>query len=57
MRVAIKLDDRDKITYLFTECPDPLIKKQLAFNVARQKIFIPDLTEEENKIISNNFLS
>ena len=46
LRVAIKLDDRQKIDELFKECPDDLIKKQLAFNAARQKIFIPDLAEE-----------
>lgn len=41
--MAIKLDDRSKIEEVFKECPDPLIKKQLAFNAARQKIYIPDL--------------
>lgn len=43
--MAIKLDDHDKIKQVFDECPDELIKKQLAFNAARQKIFIPDLDE------------
>jgi 26S proteasome regulatory subunit N1 len=57
MRVAIRLDDIDKIKQLFEECPDELIKKQLAFCSARQKIYIPDLPEEENKIISNSRLS
>jgi len=28
----------------------------LAFNAARQKIFIPNLNEEENEIISNRLL-
>jgi 26S proteasome regulatory subunit N1 len=44
-RIAIKLDDHDKIRDIFKECPDELIKKQLAFNAARQKIFISDLNE------------
>jgi 26S proteasome regulatory subunit N1 len=57
LRIAIKLDDHDKIREVFTECPDDLIKKQLAFNAARQKIFIPNLSEEENEIISNRLLS
>ena len=57
MRVAIKLDDYDKIKKLFDECPDDLIKKQLAFNSARQKIYVPALSEEETKIISNSYLS
>ena len=57
LRVAIKLDDRDKIEEVFKECPDELIKKQLAFNAARQKIFIPNLSEEENEIISNKLLA
>ena len=56
LRIAIKLDDHDKIRELFKECPDELIKKQLAFNAARQKIFISDLNEEETEIISNKLL-
>jgi 26S proteasome regulatory subunit N1 len=46
LRIAIKLDDHDKIKDVFSVCPDELIRKQLAFNAARQKIFIPDLSEE-----------
>lgn len=57
LRVAIKLDDHDKIKKLFDDCPDEVIKKQLAFMSARQKIYIPDLSEEEAKIISNSKLS
>lgn len=57
LKVAIKLDDYEKIKQLFVECPDEIIKKQLAFNSARQKIYIPDLNEEETKIISNLYLS
>ena len=55
--MAIKLDDHEKIKEVFNECPDELIKKQLAFNAARQKIYIPDLSEELNEIISNRMLS
>lgn len=40
LRFAIKLDDLEKIKNVFNECPDEIIKKQLAFNAARQKIFI-----------------
>ena len=54
--MAIKLDDHDKIKEVFSECPDDLIKKQLAFNAARQKIYIPDLGEEIENIISNKML-
>lgn len=43
LRIAIKLDDHEKIKNLFADCPDDLIKKQLAFNAARQKIFIDGL--------------
>ena len=57
LRMAIKLDDHDKIKRVFEECPDELIKKQLAFNAARQKIFIPGLSEELNDIISNKKLA
>ena len=57
LRVAIKLDDRSIIDEVFKECPDSLIRKQLAFNAARQKIYIPGLDEEDNDIISNKLLS
>lgn len=57
LRMAIKLDDHNKIREVFSECPDELIKKQLAFNAARQKIYIPDLGEEIQPIISNSLLS
>ena len=57
LRLAIKLDDYDRVKQLFDECPDEIIKKQLAFNSARQKIYIPGLSEEETKIISNSYLS
>ena len=42
----MKLDDHEKIKKIFKECPDEITKKQLAFNAARQKIYIPDLPEE-----------
>lgn len=51
------MDDHEKIKLVFEDCPDDLIKKQLAFNAARQKIFIPGLGEEETKIISNSLLA
>jgi 26S proteasome regulatory subunit N1 len=57
LRMAIKLDDHQRIKQVFEECPDDLIKKQLAFNAARQKIFIPNLDEETNAIISNSKLA
>ena len=56
LRVSIKLDDHDKIKHVFDECPDDLIKKQLAFNAARQKIVIPGLEGDEAEIISNKLL-
>jgi 26S proteasome regulatory subunit N1 len=48
LRIAIKLDDHNKVRDLFKECPDENIRKQLAFNAARQKIYIPELPEGEN---------
>lgn len=57
LRFAIKLDDHEKIKHVFDECPDEIIKKQLAFNAARQKIFISGLNEEENEIMSNSRLA
>ncbi len=55
MRVAIKLNDYDKMRIVMSSCPDQSMKNQLAFILARQKIYLtgdcidPDL----ESIISN----
>jgi 26S proteasome regulatory subunit N1 len=57
LRMALKLDDYSKMCIVFGTCTDPLIRKQLAFILARQRVYIPDLEPELNSIISNAQLS
>jgi len=54
-RLAIRLDDTDKIKEVFSLVDDKLVKKQLCFMAARQRIVIPGLEEEEElqKVASN----
>eukprot|EP01118_Nematostelium_gracile_P000182 TRINITY_DN1017_c0_g1_i1.p1 TRINITY_DN1017_c0_g1~~TRINITY_DN1017_c0_g1_i1.p1 ORF type:complete len:876 (+),score=310.73 TRINITY_DN1017_c0_g1_i1:43-2670(+) len=58
MRIAMKLNDQEQIKTLFTECTDPAIKRQLAFMLARQHIFLESEDEPElNDIINNTNLT
>ena len=58
-RLAIRLDDTDKIKEVFSLVDDKLVKKQLCFMAARQRIVIPGLEEEEElqKVASNQLLT
>ncbi len=53
MRVAIKLNNIDLIKSTFESCSDILVKKQLAFILARSRIYLTDLSDEINTIVSN----
>jgi 26S proteasome regulatory subunit N1 len=53
LRVAIKLNNIDLIKSTFESCSDLLVKKQLAFILARSRIYLTDLPEEINSIVSN----
>ncbi|XP_051912777.1 uncharacterized protein LOC127595135 [Hippocampus zosterae] len=57
LRMALKLDDYERMCTVFGSCTDPLIRKQLAFVLARQRVYIADLEPELNDIISNARLS
>lgn len=58
LRLAIRLDDSEKITEVFADCSDRLVKKQLCYLAARQRIVIPDQGDEEfNRIASNSYLT
>jgi 26S proteasome regulatory subunit N1 len=50
MRVALKLGDKDLARSTFLECDDPLLKKQLAFLLGRERLFdvADDLYEDDN---------
>jgi len=53
--VALKIGNNLYIQQTFNQCKDPVIKKQLAFILARENIFIEsdDLTDEIRDIMSN----
>lgn len=53
LRVAIKLNNIDLIKADFESCEDPILKKQLAFILARSRIYLNDLPEDLNSIVSN----
>lgn len=58
LRVAIRMNDREKILETYKNCEDPAIKKQLCFSLARHRINIEEESNEENvRIMSNSMLS
>lgn len=57
IRMAMKLDDKSLVEQVFKVCKDPLIRKQLGFLIARQRIVIEGLEEEVSAIASNSLLS
>lgn len=54
--VAMRLNDSELIHADFCDCPDPLVQKQLAYLLARQRISLPSdlVTSEELQTILNN---
>lgn len=57
LSVALKLNDMTLIQQDFNACPEPLVKKQLAYMLARQFVKIETEDESVNEIISNSHLS
>ena len=55
--VALRLNDMELINSDFAECWDPIIKKQLAYILARQQISVDTEDESLLDILSNNKLS
>ncbi|KAJ3200893.1 proteasome regulatory particle base subunit, partial [Dinochytrium kinnereticum] len=55
--IAMKLNDMEMIKEDFEACPDPLLKKQLAYILARQQIFIDTGVDEISEILNNSHLS
>jgi 26S proteasome regulatory subunit N1 len=55
MRVAIKLNNYDKMRLTMTQCEDKTMKRQLAFILARQRIFLTGdcIDSDLESIISN----
>lgn len=57
LRMALRLDDYSLMCQAFASCTYTLVRKQMAFVLARQRVYIPDLEEELNVLISNSRLS
>jgi 26S proteasome regulatory subunit N1 len=55
LRTAMRLNNVDTVKEIFTQCDEPAVKKQLAFMLGRQHLFLED--DEFNDIISNSSLS
>ncbi|KAJ1536393.1 proteasome regulatory particle base subunit [Nowakowskiella sp. JEL0078] len=57
LQISIRLNDIELIKDDFNSCPDSLTKKQLAFILARQRIFWDTEDDDLNNILSNAELS
>ncbi|KAJ3122184.1 proteasome regulatory particle base subunit [Nowakowskiella sp. JEL0407] len=57
LQISIKLNDMDLIKDDFNSCPDNLLKKQLAYILARQRIWWDTEDDDLNAILSNTDLS
>jgi len=62
MRLALQLHDHDLIKELFDECPDKLVKMQVAFMLGRHQVFLElpeemDDYEDFTEILSNSHLN
>ena len=57
MRAAMKLDDQSLVEEAFNGCTDPILKKQLAFSLGRQRLVVETKDQELTDIMSNSRLS
>ncbi|KAL1933180.1 hypothetical protein VTP01DRAFT_8858 [Rhizomucor pusillus] len=57
LNLAIRMRDMDLIKEDFESVPDPLVKKQMAFQLARQQIQIETDDSELNECLNNTHLS
>eukprot|EP00761_Pharyngomonas_kirbyi_P012308 gb/GECH01012335.1/.p1 GENE.gb/GECH01012335.1/~~gb/GECH01012335.1/.p1 ORF type:complete len:872 (+),score=203.33 gb/GECH01012335.1/:1-2616(+) len=58
LRVALRLNQRKFIEEIFYMCPDEPTKRQMAFMLARQRVYFQDEEDEELKeIMGNNKLT
>ncbi|KAF9968022.1 proteasome regulatory particle base subunit [Mortierella alpina] len=55
--IAIRMSDKKLIQSIFDSCEDPLLKKQLAFMLARQQIFVETEDEDLQNCINNTHLT
>ncbi|KAJ3301240.1 proteasome regulatory particle base subunit [Kappamyces sp. JEL0829] len=57
LQIALKLNDMELIKDDFATCPDPLVKKQLAYILARQQLAVETEDETLLEILNNTRLS
>ena len=57
LRAAMKLDDQALVEQAFNACQDPLLKKQLAFALGRQRLVVQTGDAELTETMSNSKLS
>ncbi|ORX53624.1 26S proteasome regulatory complex, non-ATPase subcomplex, Rpn1 subunit [Hesseltinella vesiculosa] len=57
LTISIRMGDLDAIKEDFESCPDPLLKKQMAFQLARQQIQIETEDVELSECLNNTHLS
>ncbi|CAO3660402.1 unnamed protein product [Rhizopus stolonifer] len=57
LNLAIRIGNMELIKEDFEQCPDPLMKKQMAFQLARQQIHIETEDSDLNACINNTNLS
>ncbi|KAF1802464.1 armadillo-type protein [Mucor lusitanicus] len=57
LNLSIRVGDMDLIKEDFEQCPDPTLKKQMAFQLARQQIYIETDDADLNGCINNSNLS
>ncbi|KAI1303230.1 proteasome regulatory particle base subunit [Mortierella claussenii] len=55
--IAIRMSDKALIQSIFDNCQDPLLKKQLAFMLARQQISVETEDEDLQNCINNTHLT
>ncbi|KAJ3189452.1 26S proteasome non-ATPase regulatory subunit 2 [Gaertneriomyces sp. JEL0708] len=55
--ISLRMRNTELIESDFNDCPDPLIKKQLAYMLARQQVMIETSDEEIQDILNNSKLS
>eukprot|EP00698_Gefionella_okellyi_P019811 TRINITY_DN6137_c0_g1_i1.p1 TRINITY_DN6137_c0_g1~~TRINITY_DN6137_c0_g1_i1.p1 ORF type:complete len:924 (+),score=194.42 TRINITY_DN6137_c0_g1_i1:365-3136(+) len=57
LRVAIKLNDMESVKLVFNECTKPLVQKQMAFQLARQGLFVESNDSALVEIMSHSKLT
>lgn len=55
--MAMRLNNRELIQDCFTSCDDPLIKKQMALMLARQRVILDTGDDETNELLGNQRLN